>query len=185
MRIWPRGTLRHAAYRSKMKTPPAPEDTDGVFHAFTSGKVAALELRIRYPCFRSRRTSFFCRVPGFARRLSRKPSQNLRVVFPDQVKEVCMKKALAILATVATVGATTISVPAQARGLGPGLAFGLAAGAIAAGVAGAYGPYYYGPGYGYYGPRYYGYYGAPAYYGAGPYAYYGGPYYRHRHWRHW
>ena len=80
-----------------------------------------------------------------------------------------MRKALAILATVATVGATTISAPAQARGLGPGLAFGLAAGAIAAGVAGAYGPYYYGPGYGYYGPRYYGYYGPPAYYGPGPY----------------
>ena len=74
-----------------------------------------------------------------------------------------MKKALAILATVATVGATTISAPAQARGLGPGLAFGLAAGAIAAGIAGAYGPYYYGPGYGYYAPRprYYGYYGRP------------------------
>ena len=71
-----------------------------------------------------------------------------------------MKKTLAILATVATVGATTISAPAQARGLGPGLAFGLAAGAIAAGVAGAYGPYYYGPGYGYYRPRYYGYYGS-------------------------
>ena len=35
-----------------------------------------------------------------------------------------MRKALAILATVATVGATTISAPAQARGLGPGLAFG-------------------------------------------------------------
>jgi hypothetical protein len=91
-----------------------------------------------------------------------------------------MKKALAILATVATVGATTMTAPAQARGLGPGLAFGLAAGAIAAGAAGAYG--YYGPGYGYYGPRYYG----PAYYGNGPYAYYGGgPYYRHRHWRHY
>jgi len=88
-----------------------------------------------------------------------------------------MKQALAILATVATVGAT--AVPAQARGLGPGLAFGLAAGAIA---AGAYG--YYGPGYGYYayGPRYYDY--GPAYYAPGPYAYYGGPYYRHRYWRH-
>jgi hypothetical protein len=89
-----------------------------------------------------------------------------------------MKKALAVLATVATVGATTMTAPAQARGLGPGLAFGLAAGAIAAGAAGAYG--YYGPGYGYYGPSYYG----PAYYGNGPYAYYGGPY-RHRHWRHY
>jgi hypothetical protein len=67
-----------------------------------------------------------------------------------------MKKALAILATVATVGATTVTAPAEARGLGPGLAFGLAAGALAAGAAGAYG--YYGPGYGYYGyPAYYDY----------------------------
>ena len=92
-----------------------------------------------------------------------------------------MKKALAILATVATVGATMMSGPAEARGrgIGPGLAFGLAAGAITAGAvaaSGAYGPY--GPGYGYY--------EGPAYYGAGPYAYYGGPHYvRHRHWRHY
>jgi hypothetical protein len=89
-----------------------------------------------------------------------------------------MKNTLAILATVATVGATTITAPAQARGIGPGIAFGLAAGAITAGAAGAYG--YYGPGYGYYGyPAYYGY--GPAYYGPG-YAYYGGPYWRYRHW---
>ncbi len=72
-----------------------------------------------------------------------------------------MRKALAILATVATVGATAVSAPAQARGWGwgPGIGFGLAAGALAAGAYGAYGPYgYYGPGYGYYGygPRYYG-----------------------------
>ena len=64
-----------------------------------------------------------------------------------------MKKALAILATVATVGGTMMSAPAEAggRGIGPGLAFGLAAGAITAGAvaaSGAYGPY--GPGYGYY-----------------------------------
>ena len=93
-----------------------------------------------------------------------------------------MKKVFAILATVATVGATTLSAPAQARYIGPGLAFGLAAGAIAAGAAATYGPYY-GPGYGYYGPRYYG----PAYYGGrGPYAYDGGPYYgHHRYYRHW
>jgi hypothetical protein len=94
-----------------------------------------------------------------------------------------MKKTIAILATLTTIGATTTSAPAEARGIGPGLAFGLAAGAIAAGVTGAYGPYYYGPGYGYYGPRYYGY--GPAYYGPGPYAYYGGPVYRHRYWRHY
>jgi hypothetical protein len=85
-----------------------------------------------------------------------------------------MKKALGVLATVAVVGATamTAPAPAEARHIGPGLAFGLAAGAIAAGAAAsAYGPYYYGPEYGYYGPRYY---------GPGPYAY-GGPYYRQRH----
>jgi hypothetical protein len=169
-----------------MKTPPAPEDTDGVFHAFTSGKVAALGLRTRGRWVRSGVASIFYRPsPARFRRHPPKPSQNPGVVFSVQVEEVRMNKTLAILATVATVGATTISAPAQARGLGPGLAFGLAAGAIAAGVAGAYGPYY-GPGYGYYGPRYYsGYYGPPAYYGAGPYAYYGGPYYRHRYWRHW
>ena len=47
-----------------------------------------------------------------------------------------MKKALAILATVATVGGTMMSAPAEAggRGIGPGLAFGLAAGAITAGA---------------------------------------------------
>ena len=67
-----------------------------------------------------------------------------------------MKKTLAILATVATVGATAVTAPAEARGIGPGLAFGLAAGAIVAGTAGAYG--YYGPGYGYgYGRYGYGY----------------------------
>jgi hypothetical protein len=100
-----------------------------------------------------------------------------------QMEEIRMRKTLAVLATVAAVAATSMiaPVPAEARGIGPGLAFGLAAGAVAAGAAGAY---YYGP-YGY-GPRYYGY--GPAYYGPGygPYAYYGGgPYYGHRHWRRW
>ena len=38
-----------------------------------------------------------------------------------------MKKTLAVLATVATVAATTMTAPAQARGIGPGLAFGLGA----------------------------------------------------------
>jgi hypothetical protein len=95
------------------------------------------------------------------------------------MEEMHMKKTLAVLATVATLGAIAVSAPAEARGIGPGLAFGLAAGAIAAGAFGAYGPYYgYGPGYGYYGHlAYYD-------YGPGPYAYYGGPYYRHRYWRH-
>ena len=59
-----------------------------------------------------------------------------------------MKKTLAVLATVGALAATSVAAPAQARGIGPGLAFGLAAGAIAAGAAAsAYGPYYYGPGY--------------------------------------
>jgi hypothetical protein len=91
-----------------------------------------------------------------------------------------MKRALAVLATAGTIAATAVTAPAQARGIGPGLAFGVAAGALTAGALAASGPYYgyYGPGYGYYGPRYY--------HGPGPYAYYGGPYiYRHRHWRHW
>ena len=55
-----------------------------------------------------------------------------------------MKKALAILATVATVGATTMSAPAQAGGWGhhhggwgPALGFGLAAGALTAGAIAA------------------------------------------------
>jgi hypothetical protein len=96
------------------------------------------------------------------------------------MEEMCMKKTLAVLATVAALGATVVTAPAEARGLGPGLAFGLAAGAVAAGTYGAFGPHYYGPGYGYYGPRYYG----PAYY-PGPYAYYGGPYYRHQYRYRW
>jgi hypothetical protein len=92
------------------------------------------------------------------------------------LEEKHMRKALAVLATVATVGATVFTAPAQARGIGPGLGVGLAAGALIAGAAaaGAYGPYGYGPGYGYYGPGY-------AY---GPYAYYNGPYYHH-YYRHW
>jgi hypothetical protein len=97
------------------------------------------------------------------------------------MEEIRMRKTLAILASVATLGATAVTAPAEARGLGPGLAFGLAAGAITAGALGAYG--YYGPGYGYYGYPGYAYYGPG--YGPGPYAYYGGgPYYRHRYWRH-
>jgi len=95
-----------------------------------------------------------------------------------------MTKTLAVLATVAAIGATAVTTPpAEARGFGPGLAFGLAAGALAAGAYGAFGPW--GP---YYGPRYYSYYGPHYYYGPayGPYAYYGGPYYyHHRYWHRW
>jgi hypothetical protein len=138
---------------------------------------------------RLRRFPATAQKPGSAATIEKR----LRYFVGKSMEETRMKKALAILATVATVGATAVTAPAEARGrgFGPGLAFGLAAGALTAGaIAGAYGPYGYGPGYGYgYGPGY-GYYGydyAPAYYyGAGPYAYYGGPYYRrHRHWRHY
>ena len=65
-----------------------------------------------------------------------------------------MKKPLAILATVATLGATTMSAPAEAGGWGhhggwgPALGFGLAAGALTAGAIAASRPYY--------GPDYYG-----------------------------
>jgi hypothetical protein len=179
------------AYPRSRKTPPPSEDADGVFHAFTSRKVAALGKKTSTLWFRSSRSEIFsdrdpelvpfhcgCSAETLARHLQ--PWQGACVVSSDQREEMRMKRALVILAVVATVGATVSTAPAQARGLGPGLAFGLAAGAIAAGAAGAYGPYY-GPGYGYYGPRNYG----PAYYGPGPYAYYGGPYYRHRYYRHW
>src|SRR5712664_3529830 len=115
--------------------------------------------------------------------------KRLRYLVGTYCEEMQMKKTLAILATVATVGAAAVTAPAPAEargGIGPGLAFGLAAGALFAGAAAASAyPYYYGPGYGYYGPRYY----RPAYYGygyGGPYAYSGGPYYyRQRYWRHY
>jgi hypothetical protein len=97
-----------------------------------------------------------------------------------------MRNTLAVLATVAAVGIASIGAPApaQARGIGPAVGFGLAAGAIAAGVAGAYGPYYYGYRPYYYGPGYYpGYAYGPRYYGPGPYAYYGGPYRHHYYYR--
>jgi len=97
------------------------------------------------------------------------------------MEELHMKRTLAILGTVAALATTTtVAAPAQARGIGPGLAFGLAAGALTAGAIAASHPYYgyYGPGYGYYGPRYsYG--PGYAYYGGGPY------YYRHHYYRHY
>ena len=91
-----------------------------------------------------------------------------------------MRKTLAVLATVATLGAAAViaPAPAEARHIGPGLAFGLAAGALTAGAIAASHPYYYGDDY-YYGPR--------AYYAPGPYGYYdGGPYpYRRHYYRQW
>jgi hypothetical protein len=100
-----------------------------------------------------------------------------------------MRKTLAVLGTVAAVGAATISAPApaEARGWGwggPGIAFGLAAGALTAGAIAASRPYYGPYGY-YYGPRAVYAPGPYGYYGGGPYGYYGGgpngyggPYYR-------
>jgi hypothetical protein len=113
-----------------------------------------------------------------------KPSKIVRVIMQSsQRKEFAMflKKTALVVATVATLGATVMTAPAEARGRGwgpgPAIGFGIAAGALAAGAYGAYGPYGYGPYYGhrrYYRPAYYGYGYRP-----GPYAYYGGPrYYR-------
>lgn len=89
-----------------------------------------------------------------------------------------LKKTVLMMATVATLGATVMAAPAEARGRGwrpgPAIGFGIAAGALAAGAYGAYGPYGYRP---YHAPRrYY----RPAYYGyaPGPYPYYGPRYYR-------
>jgi hypothetical protein len=108
------------------------------------------------------------------------PSKKIRVIATKQDREelaMFLKKAVLMLATVATVGATAMTAPAEARGRGwgpgPAIGLGIAAGALAAGAYGAYGPYGYGPYYGhrrYYRPAYYGY-----GYGPGPYAYYAGP----------
>src|SRR5882762_5685863 len=120
------------------------------------------------------------RFPGFPAQ----PTKTGRVVSACRnSRRTPMRKTAITLATVAALGAAAVAAPApaEARGLGPALGFGLAAGVIGAGLAASTWPgYAYGPGYGYYGPRYY----RPAYYG-GPYAYYGGPrFYRHRYWRH-
>src|SRR6185312_1267904 len=61
----------------QMKTPPASEDANGVFHAFTSLKVAALERKTSKRRLRSSRIRIFCGSarasrpecrPGFAQR---------------------------------------------------------------------------------------------------------------------
>jgi len=117
-----------------------PEDTDGVIHAFTSGKVAALDLKTCMHRVRSR-----CAEISFSLLLMTGSPICLAGSAETMAKpRCCLARSIrggahekgAILATAATVAATTISAPAQARGPGPGLAFGLAA-AIVAGVAGA------------------------------------------------
>jgi hypothetical protein len=107
-----------------------------------------------------------------------------------------MKKAVLALATVATIGVTTLAAPSPAHawrgggwGWGPGIAAGLIGAAVVGGIASsayAYGPGYgyYGPGYGYYGgyaPAYYDYGYAPAYYGGYRSAYYAPAYYGPRY----
>ena len=89
-----------------------------------------------------------------------------------------MKKTLMALVAVATL-AVSSATPAFAwrGGWGPGIGLGILGGAIVGGaIANSYyGPYGYGPGYGYYGPGY-----GPGYYAGGPY----GPCYwqRQRFW---
>ncbi len=86
-----------------------------------------------------------------------------------------MRRALAILATVAAVGATMVTAPAEARGRFKHGLFAMAAGNVGARAWGAYGPYYgSSPSYGYYYP--------PLYYGP-VYAYVGSPYYRQHTWQ--
>ena len=97
---------------SKMKTPPASEDTDGVFHAFTSCEVAALERQTSFRSVCSGKPGFFrdCRPHG---------TPGSSATMENRLR--CFgwlegRNALAILATVATVGATTMSARAEARG---------------------------------------------------------------------
>jgi hypothetical protein len=61
-----------------------------------------------------------------------------------QERPMNTKRTALILATVAAIGATAVSAPAEARhrGWGPGIGFGLAAGALAAGAFAASQPYY-------------------------------------------
>lgn len=98
--------------RAKMKTPPASEDTDGVFHAFTSCEVAALERQTSFRSVCSGKPGFFrdCRPHG---------TPGSSATMENRLR--CFgwlegRNALAILATVATVGATTMSARAEARG---------------------------------------------------------------------
>jgi hypothetical protein len=96
--------------------------------------------------------------------------------FRKKLEASDMRKAVLALATVATIGVTTLAAPSPAHawrgggwGWGPGIAAGLIGAAVVGGIASS--AYAYGPGYGYYGPGY-GYYGgyAPVYYGGYSYA---------------
>jgi hypothetical protein len=55
-----RATAPCAGTTQQMKTPPASEDANGVFHAFTSRKVAALEMKTSKRRLRSGRLGIFC-----------------------------------------------------------------------------------------------------------------------------
>ena len=55
-----RATAPCAGTTRQMKTPPASEDANGVFHAFTSRKVAALEMKTSKQRLRSGWIRIFC-----------------------------------------------------------------------------------------------------------------------------
>ena len=55
-----RATAPGAGTTQQMKTPPASEDANGVFHAFTSLKVAALEMKTSKRRLRSEWIRIFC-----------------------------------------------------------------------------------------------------------------------------
>jgi hypothetical protein len=141
-----------------------------------------VEASISFRHFQSFRQKISCRKFSQVPSMGRVPFATIAGAgrwFPGFERRINMiKRTLAVLATVGAIGAAAVAVPApaEARGIGPGLAFGLAAGALTAGAIAATHPYYgygYGPGY-YYGPR--------TYYAPAPY--YGGPYYHH-YYRDW
>ena len=82
-----RATAPCAGTTRQMKTPPASEDANGVFHAFTSLKVAALEMKTSKRRLRSVRSRIFF-SSACASRLESRPDKSapgvahrLRIIF--------------------------------------------------------------------------------------------------------
>ena len=77
-----RATAPGAGTTQQMKTPPASEDANGVFHAFTSLKVAALEMKTSKQRLRSGWIRIFC-SSACASRPECRPSlaQRCRIIF--------------------------------------------------------------------------------------------------------
>ena len=77
-----RATAPCAGTTQQMKTPPASEDANGVFHAFTSRKVAALEMKTSKQRLRSGWIRIFC-SSACASRPECRPSlaQRCRIIF--------------------------------------------------------------------------------------------------------